>query len=202
MESPQEWDARYREHEHIWSGRPNESIVAEASTLTAGRAVDVGCGEGADSVWLAGQGWRVTGVDPSSVAIERARSAASVATLDIDWIHAGLESADLPLGSFDLVLSAFPALMVANDPLTRLCGLVAPGGYLLLLFHAGVDADWARERGFDLADRLGPEAFRTSLPPDFAVIVDEERNREPVPGAGAHHTRDVVQLARRTPPGT
>ena len=67
------WDDRYRERSRIWSGNPNRQLVAIAGDLPPGRALDVGCGEGADAVWLASRGWTVLGVDVSEVALERAR---------------------------------------------------------------------------------------------------------------------------------
>lgn len=66
------WNARYSEKERIWSGRPNPQLVAEAAGLAPGTALDVGCGEGADALWLAARGWQVTGVDISTVALARA----------------------------------------------------------------------------------------------------------------------------------
>ena len=71
-----EWDARYRECDGaMWSGRPNGRLVAEVTALTPGRALDVGCGEGADAIWLGQRGWTVTAIDISEVAICRAREA-------------------------------------------------------------------------------------------------------------------------------
>jgi SAM-dependent methyltransferase len=57
------WDERYRTRDRLWSGRPNVQLIAEAQGLTPGRALDVGCGEGTDAIWLAQQGWTVTGID-------------------------------------------------------------------------------------------------------------------------------------------
>jgi SAM-dependent methyltransferase len=72
-----EWDARYREREGArWSGRPNGRLQAEVAGLTPGRALDVGCGAGADAIWLARSGWAVTAIDVSDVAVSRARKAA------------------------------------------------------------------------------------------------------------------------------
>jgi 2-polyprenyl-3-methyl-5-hydroxy-6-metoxy-1,4-benzoquinol methylase len=69
-----EWDARSRErHGAMWSGRPNGRLVAEVAGLDPGTALDVGCGEGADAIWLARGGWRLTAVDISEVALNRAR---------------------------------------------------------------------------------------------------------------------------------
>src|SRR3954453_9333207 len=66
------WDRKYRAGHRSWSGEPNPQLVALGTDLAAGRALDAGCGEGADALWLAGRGWRVTGVDVSAVALARA----------------------------------------------------------------------------------------------------------------------------------
>ena len=69
----QEWNERYAGSNQIWSGQPNQALVIEVSELPPGRVLDVGCGEGADAVWLAQRGWDVTGLDVSGVALDRAR---------------------------------------------------------------------------------------------------------------------------------
>ncbi|MEK8105682.1 class I SAM-dependent methyltransferase [Micromonospora sp. M12] len=66
------WEERYQSRPSVWSGQPNPQLVAEATDLTRGRALDVGSGEGADAVWLAERGWQVTAVDISSTALNRA----------------------------------------------------------------------------------------------------------------------------------
>src|SRR4051794_37410008 len=65
------WDARYAESERMWSGQPNPRLVEQVADLSPGDALDVGAGEGADAVWLASEGWRVTALDVSEVALER-----------------------------------------------------------------------------------------------------------------------------------
>ena len=70
------WDSLYEARPEIWSGNPNHGLVVEVDTLVPGLALDVGAGEGADAIWLAGRGWRVTAVDISAVALARAASRA------------------------------------------------------------------------------------------------------------------------------
>lgn len=76
------WEERYRQSERVWSGEPNSAVVAETAGLSPGRALDLGCGEGADAIWLAAHGWNVTGVDVSATAVERARLEAQRRSLD------------------------------------------------------------------------------------------------------------------------
>src|SRR5262252_6672378 len=80
-----EWDARYNEGDGArWSGRPNGRLRAEVTGLAPGRALDVGCGEGADAIWLARRGWTVTAIDISDVALTRAREAAARAAAAVE----------------------------------------------------------------------------------------------------------------------
>ena len=107
------WDERYTESDQMWSGEPNGALVAEVQGRSPGRALDVGCGEGADAIWLAQQGWDVTALDVSGVALERARAVAKEAGADVRWLHAGLLEAALPAGAYDLVSAQYPALSPA-----------------------------------------------------------------------------------------
>ena len=70
------WEEHYRERDRVWSGRVNVRLVEVVSTLAAGRALDLGCGEGADACWLAERGWTVVAVDISDTALQRAAAEA------------------------------------------------------------------------------------------------------------------------------
>ena len=95
--SAEHWDARYRDHGgSMWSGRPNGRLVAEVVDLPPGRALDVGCGEGADAIWLAQHGWSVTAIDISSVAVDRARQVAADHGVIVEWISGDAFALDLP----------------------------------------------------------------------------------------------------------
>ncbi|MDR1387494.1 MAG: methyltransferase domain-containing protein [Propionibacteriaceae bacterium] len=140
-QAAQFWEARYATSDQIWSGRANQALVAVATDLSPGRALDLGCGEGADSIWLAQQGWRVTGLDISPTALARAERAAAQAGLPdghIRWIAHDLTtwaSAE----SYDLVTACFlqsPIEFPRVDVLRRVADLVAANGHLLIVSHA------------------------------------------------------------------
>lgn len=135
------WNSFYAERDQIWSGRPNVVLVDEVSDLTPGRALDLGCGEGADAIWLAQQGWTVTGVDISSVALGRAAQHAKDAGVEdrIDWQQHEL-GRSFPEGSFDLVSVQFlhSKTELPRDVILRsAAGVVAPHGVLLIEGHMG-----------------------------------------------------------------
>lgn len=194
-----EWDERYSSSEQIWSGQPNGALVDEVAQLRPGRALDVGCGEGADAIWLASQGWDVTALDVSSVALQRASLAAEQRGVNVHWLHAGLLSAPFSPGAFDLVSAQYPALRrtPAHDAERALLAAVAPGGLLLVVHHADMDAEEAKAHGFDPADFVSPGDVAALLGDGWQVAFDERRPRHVSGGAGARHTHDVVLRAQR-----
>ncbi|PNE37705.1 class I SAM-dependent methyltransferase [Streptomyces noursei] len=135
------WDARYAESNRIWSGNPNVVLVREVRDRAPGTALDLGCGEGADAIWLATQGWRVTAVDVSGVALGRAAEQAAAAGVAdrIDWQRRDL-TVSFPEGGFDLVSAQFlhnPGEIFRERILRTAASAVAPGGVLLVVGHAG-----------------------------------------------------------------
>ena len=195
-----EWDRRYADQGQLWSGEPNGALVAEVAGLTPGRVLDVGCGEGADAVWLARHGWDVTALEVSGVALQRAATHARDAGVTVRWVHAELAEAGLAPATFDLVSAQYPALLRTPDAAAEraLLAAVAPGGILLLVHHAGMDTQHVHDSGFDPADYVWPSMVAALLDDEWHVEVDEQRPRTAPPGgAGAHHTDDVVLRARR-----
>jgi SAM-dependent methyltransferase len=140
------WEEHYSATPQVWSGRVNARLAEVAPTLDGRRALDLGCGEGADAIWLAEQGWTVTAVDVSTTALTRAREAAtSRGVADrIDFVERDL-TRELPVGPFDLVSAQFLHSTVAMDRsavLRRAAASVAPGGTLLIVDHAAAPP-WA-----------------------------------------------------------
>jgi SAM-dependent methyltransferase len=194
-----DWDERYLESDQIWSGEPNASVVSAVRGLEPGTALDVGCGEGADAIWLAGLGWRVTAIDVSEVALRRARAAADQGDVEVEWLHAGLLEAPLPPGGFDLVSAQYPALLrtATHDAERSLLSAVAPHGHLLVVHHADVDVDEARAHGFNADDYVFPADVASVLDDSWEVVLDERRPRHVATGAGAGHSHDVVLHVHR-----
>jgi len=201
--SPQavEWDARYSERgETMWSGRPNGRLVSEVADLTPGRALDVGCGEGADAIWLARRGWAVTGIDISDVAVGRARAAAELAGAMVEWLTGDALQTPLPTRAFDLVSLQYPALPKAagESAVRTLLDAVRVGGLLLAVYHDLDDAhrEHMKAGGVDPADYVGVEDLRRLLGNAFTI---ERHAVEPRidPPPGTEHIADVILRARR-----
>ena len=191
-----DWDEQYRTEDQIWSGHPNGSLIDEVSDLPTGRALDVGCGEGADAIWLAEQGWQVDAVDVAPTAVERGRAEAETRGRSITW-RAGDVLAEPPTGEFDLVSLQYPAFPIAElDRVTSiLTGALAPGGLLLVVGHAPPDEPASIP--FDHADWVQPPDIVAALPAGFTVELDETRSRPGDHHAHSHHHEDVVVRIRR-----
>ncbi|MDK1360019.1 class I SAM-dependent methyltransferase [Arthrobacter sp. zg-Y1219] len=193
------WDQRYAASDELWSGQPNAALVHEVRGLVPGRILDVGCGEGADALWLAEQGWDVTALDVSRVALDRAARQAERRGVTVTWLHSGLVEAALPAASFDVVSAQYPALLRTGDNAAEraLLNAVAPGGVLLAVHHPLPTAAQASARGIDLDEYVGLADIRALLDGNWRIEVNEVRPRHVAAGAGAHHTEDVVLRARR-----
>lgn len=199
----QAWDERYRARgDAMWSGRPNGRLVVEVEGLAPGRALDVGCGEGADAIWLAQRGWDVTAVDVSVVAVGRARAAAEAAGVAVTWIADDVLARPFPAASFDLVSLQYPALPKAagEAALHTLLDAVRPEGVVLAVYHDLDDDHRARmaEGGFDPAEFVLDDEWRALLGArrELVVELDAVEARVDPPG-GNPHIADVVLRARR-----
>jgi SAM-dependent methyltransferase len=203
-EVQQFWDDLYGQREQVWSGRVNAPLAERAADLPPGRALDLGCGEGADALWLAERGWAVSAVDISPTALGRARAEADRRGLAVDWQQADLAEA-LPPGPYELVTAHFlqsPVELPRAAVLQRAAAEVAPGGHLLVVGHAAAPP-WSQHEHQDQHD---PE-----LMPPAATVLDQlalgdgwqllEADDVPRTATGpdgrTHELLDSVVLARR-----
>lgn len=190
------WETFYRDRQHVWSGAPNGALVRYVGPLTPGTALDLGCGEGADAVWLAQHGWQVTAVDVSRTALERAaiRAAEAGVAERIDWQQRDL-AVSMPSDRFDLVSAQYlhsPVDLARTDILRRAASAVVPGGRLLVVGHAGMPHDPTQ---YPSAHEL---VTSVDLGPPWNVEVLEELPRSvTAPDGRQGYIADAVVMFRR-----
>lgn len=201
-EAVQFWEERYRSVERVWSGRVNPRLAEVVADLPAGRALDLGCGEGADALWLAERGWRVVAVDVSATALRRATQAASDRNLlaRIDFQRHDLNES-FPDGTFDLVSAQYlhsPARLERDGVLQRAAERVNRGGVLLIVDH-GAPPPWAEHHDHHFT---GIEEVLGALdlnPPRWTRLRTEAVEREMVgPNGEVGSMADNVMVLRRT----
>ena len=210
------WEQHWRQGDAAAPGSmggnpPNPYLARETSELTPGTALDAGCGSGAEAIWLAAHGWRVTAVDISSAALTRAaeRATASGASERLRLVEADL-GVWHPGTRFDLVTThyAHPA-MPQLDFYERIAGWVAPGGTLLIVGHLhtaddGRDLDHGQGHGHGSGHHPPAEASATAAAitarlaeAAWEVVTAEECRRTLGHGHGAVALHDVVVRATR-----
>ena len=132
-----QWDARYAGDELVWTATPNQFLVTEVAGLSPGTAVDLACGEGRNSVWLAEQGWTVTGVDFSPAGLAKGARLAQARGVEVAWVESTVQEWVPPAGGLDLVAVFYLQLPEPQrgSALTLAASAVGPGGTLLVVAH-------------------------------------------------------------------
>ena len=196
----------------MWSGKPNHSFLQVVAGLTPGRSLDLGCGEGADVIWLAQNGWTATGFDISATAISRAQQAAidqgvadriTFETQDLDaWAREPIPD-DGGRGQYNLITASFLQSPVALDRiriLQRAARFLVRGGQLLIVSHAAPPS-WAPEGMEEHADFPTPEQDLKALDPNprfFKTLLTETRRHPATDPTGKPATMsDSVVLLQR-----
>lgn len=193
MSAQDHWEDFYAGGKARWSGRPNASLVEEVEGLTLGTALDLGCGQGGDAIWLATEGWTVTAADISANALEIAARHAAEAGVEITWERHDLAESQ-PAGSFDLVTASFlhsDVELPRARILRRAAEAVAPGGTLLVVGHAPSEE---HHHG----DLPSPEQVTAELALDWELVTCELRERQHAFRGEAPHARvdSVVRYLR------
>ena len=201
--SPTEyWEQRYSGSERVWSGKVNATMASVVAELSPGTAIDLGCGEGGDVLWLAEQGWTALGLDISATAVGRARDEAAARGLD----GASFEAVDLDAwepepASVDLVTASFFQSNVALDRtaiLRRAATAIRSGGHLVIVSHAAPPS-WATDHP---ARMVGAEedVAQLALPDDaweVRIAEDQPRAATAPDGSAGEHLDAVVLLRHR-----
>lgn len=200
------WDERYGSKERIWSGNANPQLVDTVTGLAPGSALDVGSGEGADAIWLAAQGWRVTGIDVSVVALDRAAGQAAEAGAEIaeriTWQQADVFTWDPAPAQFDLVSAQFmhlpqPTLSALHR---RLAAAVRPGGTLLIVGHHPSDMETTMLRHKNPELLFTAEQVAATLDSedwDIVAVVSPERQATDPEGNSITIHDAVLRAVRR-----
>ena len=193
------WSKTLGEHaDKVAQRPPNAHLIAEANDLPPGRALDAGCGHGADALWLAVHGWRVTAVDFSAAALGHGRSMAEAAGADvserIDWIESDLATWTAEPQRYDLVVCLYVHVAGSVENMVkRMASAVAPGGTLFLVGHRPIDPSTGAATAAANQVQVSVESAVAALDPNaWELVVAEERPRA-VPGTGV----DAVIRARR-----
>jgi SAM-dependent methyltransferase len=178
------WDRTLREHpDRVAQRRPNAHLVTEIAELRPGRALDAGCGHGAETLWLAAHGWQVTAVDFSASALAHARSTADAlgaAIADrVVWVEGDVAVWRPRPGDFHLVVCLYVHIAGAVDEMVRrLAGAVAPGGTLFMVGHRPIDPDTGRPTAAANQVQISVEGVVAALDPRaWEFVVAEERPR-------------------------
>jgi SAM-dependent methyltransferase len=198
------WEDFYSPERRAWSGNPNQVLVDELARLplTPSTALDLGCGTGGDGIWLARQGWTVTGVDISAAALRQAEQTARGAGVSdrTTWERVDLDHG-FPDGHWDLVSSAYlqaPVALGREEILRRAAGAVAPGGTLLVIGHATAPT-WVENPPAHMHRMPAPGEVLAALDlPDWAVERAEEVTLDSTSPDGRAGTRtdSLVRLRR------
>ena len=145
-DAKEHWEDHYGERDRVWSGRVNAAFAEIVEPLKPSTALDLGCGEGGDAMWLAERGWQVVAVDISETALQRAAEDADARGVGnrIEFQAHDL-SESLPEGAFDLVSAQFLHSTLPLDRtriFQRAADVIRPGGLLLIVDHGGAPP-WA-----------------------------------------------------------
>ncbi|WP_432037457.1 class I SAM-dependent methyltransferase [Streptomyces cucumeris] len=198
------WNGVYAARPAAGDPRPNARLTETVTGLPAGDALDLGCGDGGDALWLAGQGWQVTAADISAVAIERLAALARSHGLGdrVTPVRADVHSS-FPPGAFDLVCAHYLHTPCALDRATVLrsaAHALRPGGRLLVVDH-GSAAPWSWNQDPDTRYPSPREvAAGIDLDPATWTVqrADAPRRIATGPDGSTAEVTDHVLLIRRT----
>jgi len=194
----QEWDERYASSELVWGAPPNPVVVEFATSLPHGRALDLGCGEGRHSLWLATRGWEVVGTDFSAVALDKARRIAAHAPKRsrdrLRYVVSDV-TADPFDGTYDLILAVFLHFPASQRRalLDKAINSLKPDGILIFLGHDASNPEKGVGGPQDVEILYTPTVIVEEIADRLHIETAEHRYRETESGTAV----DALVVARK-----
>lgn len=189
------WDERYAKGQ-VWSTEANRFFVDAVRDHGLDRpagdahAIDLGCGEGRNAIWLALLGWSVTAVDMSAVGIDRGRAMAELQEVGVEWIVADITGWDLGTRAWDLVALVYVHwhTMQRLPIMQRIIDTVAPGGHLIIVGHDRTNIEHGHGGPQDPDVLTTPAELTTLLSARGLEVLHAREVRRPItlePGHGS-----------------
>ncbi|WP_298207616.1 class I SAM-dependent methyltransferase [Ferrimicrobium sp.] len=178
MSEADQWNNRYRESDRLWIPDADASLKEAIASITPTDAVDLGCGEGRNALYLAREGFQVTAVDFANVALERLRTVAASEGLTIETVCEDMFTYLASPHTFGLVVLAniHPERPARLDLYAHLRQIVAPGGHLYIIGHH-------------------VDSFGVTGPPDKDRLIDEEEIKSAFDGFTIETLTKVSDIA-------
>ncbi len=156
------WNDIWSTMDHTFADH-DELLVKHTSDLKPGRALDLGCGSGGNTIWLAQRGWQVTAVDFSDVAIEKGKVQAADRRVEVEFVASDV-TVYRPNGLYDLIISFYVQLWPDQrvQMLSNAAQALTPGGRLLFVSHdqSSPPSGWSRD---DLKSLTSPDEVAAEL---------------------------------------
>jgi SAM-dependent methyltransferase len=194
-----DWDARYAEAGWAFGTEPNDFLREQAHHLApGGRVLCLAEGEGRNAVWLAQQGYDVTGVDVSSLGLEKAQRLAAERGVHLTTVVADLATFEFGTATWDGIVSIFAHVPpdVRKRVHAQVLTALKPGGVLLLEAYRPQQLDRGTGGPPDDARMLDLERLRPELG-TLEWLLSREVERDVI--EGRYHTgrASTVQLVAR-----
>ncbi|MCA1672282.1 MAG: class I SAM-dependent methyltransferase [Actinobacteria bacterium] len=195
-----DWNRRYEGAELLWTANANRVLMTEVEAMAPGRALDLGCGEGRNAVWLARQGWAVTGVDFSDVGLDKARRLAEAQAVNVEWVLADLRTYEPERHAYDLVVVLYLHLGARDRRAVHAAAALAlaPGGTILVLGHDLYNLSDGHGGPQDPSILFTPDDVVADLP-GLSMVKAERVSRRLSTEAGERTAIDALVRAVRPP---
>lgn len=195
-----EWDKRYSESGYAYGTEPNDFLKQNFSTIPKGKVLSIAEGEGRNAVFLAKQGYQVTAIDSSIVAINKAEQLARQQQVDINFIHHDLLSFDFGENQWEGIVSIFLPI-VRQDRLNlypRLTESLKNDGVFLMEAYTPEQINFGTGGGKDSRTMQTVDTITSEL---LQMNFLRKRQLERVVKEGKYHTglASVLQVVAKKP---